>query len=79
MRLSVNVKVEWIMARLRKNNRVRDRDKFLGRGTVLKKAKGLPGYYMIQWDKNPPQGYNLGKNPCIASEENLKLLKNQGK
>jgi len=60
------------MARsLKKKQRVKDIDGFLGKGSIVKKVKGLVGFYLIKWDKDPPKDYNLGINPCITNEENL--------
>lgn len=64
------------MARsLKIKQRVKDADNFLGEGTVVSKVKGLPGYFSVLWDRNPPKRYNLRKNPCITNKENLIKIK----
>ena len=60
---------------MKKGTRVRDLDGFFGKGVIVKEIKELDGYYMVQWDKNPPKAYNGGKNPCIVNEEDLKRIK----
>jgi len=60
---------------MKKGTRVRDTDGFFGKGTVVKEHKELEGYHLIQWDKNPPRAYNMGKNPCIVNDEDLIRIK----
>lgn len=60
---------------MRKGTRVRDLDKFLGKGTIVEEDKHIKGLMMVKWDKDPPKAYNLGKNPCLTFKENLKRIK----
>jgi len=60
---------------MRKGNRVRDLDNFLGKGTIVKEDKHIKGLMMVKWDDNPPMSYNRGKNPCLTFKENLKRIK----
>ena len=56
-----------------KGNRVKS--KFFGSREVRQILKSdLTGdiiYYLVKWDKTPPIQYNMGKNPCLASPEEL--------
>ena len=64
---------------MRKGTRVKDRDNFLGKGTVVKKDKHLLDLILVKWDKAPHKDYNLGKNPCFTHKENLIKIKKKKK
>lgn len=48
-------------------------DPYLGRGTILEKNKEL-GWWLVQWDKNPPVNYNMGQNPSFEQGHNFQRL-----
>lgn len=60
---------------MKKSTRVKDIDNFLGKGTIVKEDKNIPGLFLVKWDNDPPKQYNLGKNPCLTFKENLKRIK----
>ena len=46
-------------------------DKYLGNGTIQEVVQGIGA--VILFDKTPPIEYNMGKNPALALDYNIKL------
>jgi hypothetical protein len=55
----------------------RIKDKFLGKGTVVKIIQGTSKEvfaYMVMYDIKPPKEYNGGSNPCLRWVSDLSIL-----
>lgn len=46
----------------------------LGNGTIDDKQRILDWLVMVKFDKDPPKEYNMGENPTVMFENELKII-----